>query len=293
MRSETFHTPGSVRLDLELPAGAIEIQTADTEDTHVELEALSENEQVREMVETARMEAVRRGDRHEVIVEVRTRHGVWISFSKGPDIRIGSPEMRLRITCPKGAELDVNTKSADLDARGEYAGVDVKTASGDVHVERAAGADVKTASGDVHFDQVDGTLDVKSASGDVALGSVAQAANIQLVSGDVWVREADDSVSVNTVSGDQRLEAVVKGRMELRAISGDINVGVRRGSRVFIDANTVSGSTSSEFELSDAPQQAPDPSSPLVELFAKTVSGDVRIERAPAPRQTPELSEQA
>lgn len=293
MRSETFHTPGPVRLDLELPAGAIEIQTANTEDTHVELEALSDNDQVREMVETARLEAVRRGDGHEVIVEVRTRHGVWISFSKGPDIRIGSPEMRLRVTCPQGAALEVRTKSADLDARGEYGDVDVKTASGDVHVERADGADVKTASGDVHFDEVHGLLDVKSASGDVALGSVARPANIQLVSGDVWVREADDSVSVNTVSGDQRLEAVVKGRMELRAISGDILVGVRRGSRVFIDANTVSGSTSSEFELSDAPQQTPDPDSPLVELFAKTVSGDVRIERAPAPRQTAELSEQA
>jgi hypothetical protein len=293
MRSETFNTPGAVRLDLELPAGAIELQAADTEETHVELEALSENDQVREMVETARIEAIRRGDGHEVIVEVRTRHGVWISFSKGPDIRIGSPEMRLRVTCPKNAALEVRTKSADLDARGEYGEVDVRTASGDVHVERAAGAEVKTASGDVQFDEVDGLLDVKSASGDVAVGSVARETNIQLVSGDVWVREAGDSVSVNTVSGDQRLDAVAKGRLELRAISGDIMVGIRRGSRVFIDANTISGSTSSEFELSDAPQQEPDPDSPLVELFAKTVSGDVRIERAPAPRQTPELTEQS
>jgi hypothetical protein len=283
MRSETFHTPGPVRLDLELPAGAIEIQTADTEDTHVELEALTENDQVREMVEGARLEAVRRGDGHEVIVEVRTRHGVWISFSKGPDIRIGSPEMRLRVTCPHGAELDVNTKSADLDARGEYGDVDVKTASGDIHLERSTGVQVKTASGDVHLDTVDGSLDVKSASGDLHVGSVAQRSNLQLVSGDVYIAEADDSIAANTVSGDQRFEAVLKGRLELRAISGDISVGVRRGSRVFIDANTVSGSTSSEFELSDAPQSEPDPNSPLVEVFAKTVSGDVRIERAPAP----------
>jgi DUF4097 and DUF4098 domain-containing protein YvlB len=283
MRSETFHTPGPVRLDLELPAGAIEIETADTEDTHVELEALTENDQVREMVEAARLEAVRRGDGHEVIVQVRTRHGVWISFSKGPDIRIGSPEMRLRITCPHRADLDVNTKSADLDARGEYGDVDVKTASGDIHVEHSTGVQVKTASGDVHLDTVDGSLDVKSASGDLHVGSVAQRSNLQLVSGDVYIAEADDSIAANTVSGDQRLEAVLKGRLELRAISGDISVGVRRGSRVFIDANTVSGSTSSEFELSDAPQTEPDPNSPLVEVFAKTVSGDVRIERAPAP----------
>ena len=57
-------------------------------------------------------------------------------------------------------------------------------------------------------------------------------------------------------------------------------MGVRRGSRVFVDANTVSGSTSSELELSDAPQEPGSEDGPLIELFAKTVSGDVRVERA-------------
>ena len=45
----------------------------------------------------------------------------------------------------------------------------------------------------------------------------------------------------------------MQGRVDLRAVSGDISVGIRRGSRVFVDANTVSGSTSSEVELGDAP----------------------------------------
>jgi DUF4097 and DUF4098 domain-containing protein YvlB len=293
MRNETFFTPGHVRLDLELPSGQIEIETADTDDTHVELEAISSNEQVQEMVETARIETVRRGDGHEVIVEVRTRHGVWISFSRGPDIRIGSPEMRLRIRCPKGAELDIRTKSADVEARGEYGRADIKTASGDVSIEGATGADVKTASGDVHVEQVDGTLDVKSASGDVSVGTVARQAHVQLVSGDVAIREAGDSVTAQTVSGDQRIEAVVQGRVELKAISGDISVGIRRGSRLFVDANTVSGSTSSEFELGDPPVGQALSDGPLVEVFAKTVSGDVRIERAPAPREHTELTETA
>jgi hypothetical protein len=293
MRRETFSTPGPVRLDLELPAGAIEIEATATDETHVELEALSSNEQVQEMVAGARIECTQRGDGYEVSVEARTRHGVWISFSKGPDIRLGTPEMRLRISCPTGAELDVRTKSADLSARGEYADVYIKTASGDSNIEHCADAQVKSASGDVHLATVDGSLDVKSASGDVYAGSVARDSNIQLVSGDVYIRDAGGSISANTVSGDQRYEAVIKGRLELRAVSGDLGIGIRRGSRVFIDANTVSGSTSSEFELSDAPAAPLADDAPLVEVFAKTVSGDVRIERAPAPKQTPELSEQA
>jgi Putative adhesin len=285
MRSETFQTPGPVRLDLELPSGSIEIETSTTDETHVELEALADREQVQEMVEAARIEAVRRGDRHEVVVEVRMRHGVWVSFSKGPDIRLGSPEMRLRVKCPARAELDIRTKSADVNARGDYGDVEVKTASGDTIVEHAADVRIKSASGDAHVETVDGSLDVKSASGDLHAGTVAGSSNIQLVSGDVHIQDAADGISANTVSGDQRYEAVTKGRLDLRAISGDVTVGIRRGSRVFIDANTVSGSTSSEFELSDAPQETPAAEdSPLVEVYAKTVSGDVRIERAPAPQ---------
>jgi hypothetical protein len=109
MRSETFSTPGPVRLDLDMPAGEIEIETANTDETHVVLEAVSTNEQVQEMVAAARIESSRRGDVFHVTVEVRTRHGVWISFSGGPDIRLGTPDMRLRISCPAGAELDVKT----------------------------------------------------------------------------------------------------------------------------------------------------------------------------------------
>ena len=290
MRRETFSTPGPVRLDLELPAGAIEIETAETDETHVELEAPSGKEQVEEMVADARITCERRGDAYEVAVAVRTRGGVWISFSSGPNIRLGTPDMRLRITCPNGASVEARTKSADLQGRGEFGAVDVKTASGDVTLENAGDMHVKSASGDVHVEIVDGELDVKTVSGDVHVGSVVRGSTLQTVSGDVYIRENDGAISASTVSGDQRYEAVAQGRAELRAVSGDIGIGIRRGSRVYIDANTVSGSTSSEFELSDAPAAPLAHDAPLVEVFAKTVSGDVRIARAPA-KASAELSE--
>jgi hypothetical protein len=286
MRRETFSTPGEVRLDLEIPAGQIEIETSNTDETHVELEALSKNDAIRELVDQSRVELVRRGDRHEVIVEVKSRSGVWFSFSGGPDIRFGGPDIQLRVSCPHGAELDVSTKSADVQARGEYGPVEVKTASGDVSIGDISGdARFKTASGDVHVDTISGRLESNSASGDLHVTSVRGDASVQLVSGDVHIGEADESVSVNTVSGDQIIRAVMQGRVDLKAISGDIIVGIRRGSRLFVDANTVSGSTSSEVELGDAPGGSEaSTDGPAVEVYAKTVSGDVRIERAPAPR---------
>src|SRR5207245_6676637 len=126
------------------------------------------------------------------------------------------------------------------------------------------------------------------AAGDVQAGVLAGECHAQLVSGGLEVREARASVSANTVSGDQRIEAVQQGRVDVKAISGDVRVGIRSGSRFYVDANTVSGDTSSEFELGDAPAEEAVPDAPLVEVFAKTVSGDVRIERAPA--ATPTLS---
>jgi hypothetical protein len=292
MRSETFSTPGPVLLDLEIPAGEIEIDTSDTDETHVELESISGSD---EFVDAARLDVVRRGDRYEVVVEVKTRHGISISLSRGPEIRLGGPDVRLRISCPRGSEVDARTKSAEIRARGEYGAFEVKTASGDIQLDEATGPTrIKSASGDFHVDRVGSSLDVQTVSGDVHAGSIAGDLHAHLISGDMYVRDARGSISTNTVSGDQSYEAVMQGRVELKAISGDVLVGIRRGSRVFVDANTVSGSTTSELELGDAPAPSAEPGAtqqgPLVELFVKTVSGDVRIERAPAPM---ELSEQS
>ena len=122
MRTETYSTPGHVRLNLEIPSGRIEIETTSDEETHVHLEALSSNELVRELIETSRIELIRRGDGYEVVVESRMRHGFWVSFGRGPDIL-------LRVTCPRRADVDIRTKSGDVEARGEYGSVEVKTAT--------------------------------------------------------------------------------------------------------------------------------------------------------------------
>ena len=281
MRSETFSTPGAVRLNLEIPAGEIDLETAETEETHVKLEAASGDDAVRNLVDNARIELVRRGDVHEVVVETKEKRGFSISIGDA-GISFGGGQLSLRITCPHGAALDLRTKSADLRARGDYGEVDVKTVSGDVQVEQAKETHIKSASGDIRLGHVHGDLEAQTAAGDVRADVVDGDVQAQLVSGDLAVREARGSATANTVSGDQRFEAVQQGRIDLKAISGDVTVGIRSGSRFYVDANTVSGDTSSEFDLGDAPAQEEDADAPLVEVFVKTVSGDVRIERAAA-----------
>jgi DUF4097 and DUF4098 domain-containing protein YvlB len=127
---------------------------------------------------------------------------------------------------------------------------------------------------------------VQTASGDVEVGVARGPVNVATASGDVEVGEAYDSVSANTVSGDQRHGAVMQGAVGAHSVSGDIEIGVRRGSKVWLDCNTVSGDTSSELEVK---ADVPDGDGPLVEIRAKTVSGDIRITRAPAPAGTMEV----
>ena len=130
-----------------------------------------------------------------------------------------------------------------------------RTRSADLLVRGAIGGmNIATASGDVEADRVLGGVNVKSASGDVNVRDVAGGVNVQSASGDT----------------------------ELGAVRGSI------GSKVFLDCSTVSGDTSSELEVSP---EAPATDGPLVEIRAKTVSGDIRIARAPAPTVNEEHQE--
>jgi DUF4097 and DUF4098 domain-containing protein YvlB len=93
------------------------------------------------------------------------------------------------------------------------------------------------------------------------------------------VGEAHGDLTANSVSGDQFHAAVSEGNVRTNSVSGDVAIGIRQGSRVYLDCNTVSGDTSSELAVSGEPVG----DGPLVEVRAKTVSGDITITRASAP----------
>jgi DUF4097 and DUF4098 domain-containing protein YvlB len=224
MRTESFATPGSVRLRITIPAGEVELETADVSETTVELEADGVEEEVL-------VESRPRGDGHEVVVDAdRVKRRL-----------LRSAEVRLRVLAPHGADVETNLGSADLRARGSYGRVDANIASGDAQLERVASANVNSASGDLRID------------------------------------EATGEVKVNSASGDVDLRSVVSGEVKVQTASGDVSVGIAAGSRLWVDAQTLSGDTSSELELEGAPA---DDDGPLVELRVQSMSGDIAVRRA-------------
>ena len=226
MRRETFDTPGPLELNVRVPIGDVDLETVEGNETVVEISASPEIE------EAARIELRPKRDGHELSVVIEKRSGFLRSFRE---------DVRVQISSPPGADVDLSTASADVEARGDFGAAKVNTASGDIRFEHIGGdAQVNSASGDVNLDQIDGVLTVNTASGDV---------------------------EIRRIQGDAKV----------RAASGDIEVGIRQGSKLWIDARSMSGETSSELELGDAPT---DGEGPLVEVRATAMSGDIKVKRA-------------
>jgi DUF4097 and DUF4098 domain-containing protein YvlB len=248
-----FATPEPPKLRGGVAAGRIEIETAETAETVVDVEA------IRGDLEGLKVE--QRG--REIVIEQRKRFG------------FKNDEYEVRIRAPHGSEIDLNLASADIRAEGRFSSLEINTASGDVEVgEVERNAKVRSASGDVQLGPVGGRVDVNTASGDVQVRSAGAGATVRSASGDVMIGEAAQRVVVQTASGDQLIEAVAQGSVELKSASGDVQLGVKPGSRLFVDARSLSGDTTSEVELSGVETAT---EGPLVELKAATMSGDIRI----------------
>jgi DUF4097 and DUF4098 domain-containing protein YvlB len=278
MRRETFETPGEVTLDIRVPAGRIDITAAPGTATEIELDVRGGDDEATELLEQARIELREDPRGHEVTVHVDDRSWGGLRFWRKVDVH-------LSVRAPEGANVRCATSSADIRGRGRLGSLEAEAASGDVEFDELEGdAAAKAASGDVKLAYVVGAAVVNTASGDVELGRVGGEAVIKTASGDVGLDEAGSHVVVATASGDQRIAAVTAGRVDLKSASGDIEIGIREGSNVWVDARAMSGELSSEVELGDAPptDDAAE-GAPLVELKATSMSGDIEVVRAPAP----------
>jgi DUF4097 and DUF4098 domain-containing protein YvlB len=283
VRTETFQTPGDVRLEVRLGAGEIRLEAADVQETTVLLEPLRDNDASTAAVANARVELRERAGGHEVVVDVRDR-GRGLNIFKGAEVLVS-------VTCPLDTSVESKTGSADIEGRGRFGSVEVESGSGDVRfgeitdearVNSASGdlqlgavgrdARLNTASGDVLVRSVGGEAKVNSASGDVIVREVSGELSVNTASGDVIVREATSSVSVNTASGDQEIGSVTQGRVNLKSASGDLKIGIREGSSLWVDARF-----RSELPVSDLP---PEDNAPAIELRANTMSGDITVSRA-------------
>lgn len=278
----TFDTPGALTIRVALAGGMVELECDDVTTTEVELVPLRDDEATRTAIEEAQVGVRSRPDgSQEVYVEIAKRQqgrgftfeGFGFSFGPGRGPKVG-----VRIRCPYDADVECTSSSADVQGRGRFGNVTVKTASGDTFVEEVGGSfAVNSASGDIRVRRVYGPANLNTASGDIEIGSGDGAIKANLVSGDLTIGAAQSSLSATTVSGDQQIDTISSGEIRLNSVSGDVRVGVARGVKLWIDASSVSGEMHSELDVGELP---PAEDGDVVQLRAKTVSGDVAIVRS-------------
>ncbi len=251
MPEQQFHTPLPLTLDVSVPAGEIEVETVDGEESTIVLQGDER------LIEDTRVSY--EGNRLRVEFRGRKTFGLNIqigSFSRGGII--------VRARVPHGSGVKTKTASADVKIAGQLLALDVNTVSGDVRLrgEVAADATVKTVSGDVELERVGHDLAVQSVSGDLRAGPVAGSADTKSVSGDI------------------RIEALTSGDVRFSSVSGDVEIGIASGSVLDVDAGSTSGDLSSEVPLASEPPRGEDVAAPTVVLRGRTVSGDVKVFRA-------------
>jgi len=284
---QSFATPGPgpVQLSVENQVGLVVVTTDGSGTTSVSLEA--DTAGAEELVERAKVECRLSGDRHLVTVRVPHLHGMKFTRRNG---------VTVRVTVPEGSDVDVSTASADIEVHGPVGLANLKSGSGEIATDNADEVNAKTASADIEVGSVRGDLrmhtasgdlrclavggraKVDSASGSIEIGSTGTQVDIRATWGDVRLGDVAGDVRVVAVSGGVEVLSVARGTVQLRSISGDIEVGIAAGVALDVDAETMSGRVDSEIALSDRPGDVQ--GAPAVTLAAKTVSGDIAVRRS-------------
>jgi len=273
METTTYDTPDGLRLDVQIPAGSVTIQSQETNVTTLEISGERHPEDI-----TITFDDAAHGKR--LVIEQRKKSRLGLSFSRG---------IQVRVTVPQQTHLAVQGGSTELTVDGAIASVDFSSASGDATLDEVMGdARAKVASGDLSVGNVAGALTFHSASGGVRADKVTGEIVARTASGDVEVGLVTNKVNVTTVSGDVTVTNLIGGNVNLQAVSGDIEVGVAPGSNVYLDLSSLSGSTDSDLAVSDSPTPAPGRSSAShssseARLKAATVSGDIKVRHSSAP----------
>jgi DUF4097 and DUF4098 domain-containing protein YvlB len=192
------------------------------------------------------------------------RNNFWCLFC--------SRDLRYEISVPAGAQADIRTASGDIDVEGLGGPITLGTVSGDVRADELSGdLKVETTSGEVRLSDIAGSLNAGTISGDVRVedGKV-NGAKVNTTSGEIEIDGVSGEIDLSTVSADISVSEAREGRLtlgttsgeivydgslasngtnQISSISGDVKLRLPEDSAFRLDASSVSGDLTSEFDL--------------------------------------------
>jgi DUF4097 and DUF4098 domain-containing protein YvlB len=262
--AQEFASEGPVRAEIRVRAGVITVTAEERITSAVLVEPYDAGDASRAAADETKVAY----DNGRLRVETPEVDGGWIFRRSG--------RVRVDLRVPLDSHLAAYSGSADVHTSGRLAGATIRSGSGDVHVdEMTDDLTVDTGSGDLTADRVGGALNVKTGSGDVRVTSVDGQVIAQVASGDVDIAEAGGPVRASTASGDVRVGVAYGDQVQVKAASGDVSVGVPVGTNVWLDLSTLSGTTTSDLQMTGTPPEG----KAALSLRVHTLSGDIYVHR--------------
>jgi hypothetical protein len=234
------------------------------------------------------------GSRADDVVVMADAGRIHVVEPRRTGFLTGRGDLVVELTVPTGSELGAKLGSANVRAIGALGVVRVSTGAGDVRLETVHGqATLKTGAGDVTVASLEAESEIKAGAGMIAVGRVSApvmlktgAGSIQVSeasapvmlksgSGDLSVGSTSQDTTVSAASGDIRVGRMTSGHASLKNVSGNIRLGIPEGTPVWTDVSTSTGRVRSTLTPTGAPTDGQD----HVEVRARSLSGDIYLER--------------
>jgi DUF4097 and DUF4098 domain-containing protein YvlB len=280
----TFETPEPISATIKIVSGSAHIIVGDRVDTTVRIRPGDESKKPDVLAAEQTQVSYSNG---KLVIKVPEPRGLSSWTGRGNSVVMD-------IELPAGSQIHGVANSAEFviegtagDCRFENSSGDIRldrtanlyveTSSGDVDVTHAAGhVEINTASGGVRIAEVDGTAVIKNATGDLWVGEVTGDLLLHSATGSISVDRAHTSVEARTAHGGVRVGEVIQGDAELTTASGQIDIGIRKGTAAWLDANSRTGRVHSSLDNQDGPENFDN----TARIRARTWFGDIRVHRS-------------
>ncbi len=204
------------------------------------------------------------GDSVDVVVEVPEGSAVETAN------KYGATHLSGRLGAVR-ADVAYGELAVDVTARLTVVG-----GHGEVRVAHVVGdAEVSFKSGSAHIGRVDGSLRVTGSDGPVVVDSVGGLAELASSSGSIELRTVGAGATIRSAYGAVRVREAVRGVVQVDGSYGDVSIGVRRGTAVWLDASSRHGVVRTAL----ANDSGPAPDEEALEVRVRTGYGSITVDR--------------
>jgi hypothetical protein len=274
--------PASVRIELQI--GRVEVLATPRDDVAVEVSpsdrgrsgdrAAAEAVRVDRVGEGAiavkgphKLNLFGRGDSVDVLVEVPEGSDVAAT------VRYGSARLAGRLAAVR-ADLPYGEFSVDAADR-----LELKGGHGEYRVAHVEGdAEIGFKSGTMRVGHVGGRLRLTGADGPITVDRAAGPAELSTSSGGIELGTADAGATIRSAYGSVRLRDAVSGIVQIDGSYGSVEVGVRQGTAVWLDATSQHGVVRTDLTADSGPAAGDE----TLELRLRTGYGSIDVHRSRA-----------